>query len=30
MKRYASRAFQQIIDDAPAIWLYDIVRRSTR
>ena len=24
MKRYASRAFQQIIDDAPAIWLYDV------
>ncbi len=23
-KQYASRAFQQIVDDAPAIWLYDI------
>jgi peptide/nickel transport system substrate-binding protein len=23
VKRYASRAYQQIIDDAPAIWLYD-------
>jgi len=25
MKAYASRAFQRIIDDAPAIWLYDYV-----
>ena len=25
MKMYTSRAFQQIIDDAPAIWLYDFV-----
>jgi len=25
MRQYASRAFQHIIDDAPAIWLYDIV-----
>ena len=25
MRQYASRAFQQIIDDTPAIWLYDIV-----
>jgi ABC-type transport system substrate-binding protein len=25
MKTYASRAFQKIIDDAPAIWLYDFV-----
>jgi peptide/nickel transport system substrate-binding protein len=25
MKTYASRAFQDIIDDAPAIWLYDFV-----
>ena len=25
MKTYASRAFQKIIDDAPAIWLYDYV-----
>jgi hypothetical protein len=25
MKAYASRAFQKIIDDAPAIWLYDFV-----
>lgn len=25
MKRYASRAYQTIIDDAPAIWLYDFV-----
>ena len=24
-KEYASRAFQQIIDDVPAIWLYDFV-----
>jgi peptide/nickel transport system substrate-binding protein len=24
VKYYASRAFQQIADDAPAIWLYDI------
>jgi peptide/nickel transport system substrate-binding protein len=24
MKQYASRAFQQIMDDAPAIWLYDV------
>ena len=24
MKTYASRAFQQIIDDAPAIFLYDM------
>ncbi len=23
-KQYASRAFQQIVDDAPAIWLYDL------
>lgn len=25
MKTYASRAFQKIIDEAPAIWLYDYV-----
>jgi peptide/nickel transport system substrate-binding protein len=25
MKRYASQAFQQIIDDAPVAWLYDVV-----
>jgi peptide/nickel transport system substrate-binding protein len=25
MKSYASRAFQNIIDDTPAIWLYDFV-----
>lgn len=25
MKSYASRAFQTVIDDAPAIWLYDYV-----
>jgi peptide/nickel transport system substrate-binding protein len=25
MKSYASRAYQKIIDDAPAIWLYDFV-----
>ena len=24
-KSYSSRAFQQIVDDAPAIWLYDVV-----
>jgi ABC-type transport system substrate-binding protein len=24
-KAYAKRAFQQIADDAPAIWLYDVV-----
>jgi peptide/nickel transport system substrate-binding protein len=24
VKQFASRAFQQIIDDAPAIWLYDV------
>jgi peptide/nickel transport system substrate-binding protein len=24
-KAYASRAFQQIADDAPAIWLYDVI-----
>jgi peptide/nickel transport system substrate-binding protein len=24
VKQYASRAFQQIIDDAPAVWLYDV------
>ena len=24
-KQYASRAFQQVIDDAPAIWLYDLL-----
>jgi peptide/nickel transport system substrate-binding protein len=23
-KSYSSRAFQQIVDDAPAIWLYDV------
>jgi peptide/nickel transport system substrate-binding protein len=23
-KQYAARAFQQIIDDAPAVWLYDL------
>jgi len=23
-KQYAKRAFQQIVDDAPAIWLYDL------
>ena len=23
-KAYASRAFHQIVDDAPAIWLYDV------
>lgn len=23
-KSYASRAFQQIVDDAPAVWLYDV------
>jgi len=25
MRQHASRAFRQIIDDAPAIWLYDMV-----
>lgn len=25
VKNYASRAFQQIADDAPAVWLYDLV-----
>jgi peptide/nickel transport system substrate-binding protein len=25
VKGYTSRAFQQIIDDAPAVWLYDVV-----
>jgi peptide/nickel transport system substrate-binding protein len=25
MRQYASKAFRHIIDDAPAIWLYDIV-----
>ncbi len=24
VRQYASRAFQQIVDDAPAIWLYDL------
>jgi peptide/nickel transport system substrate-binding protein len=24
VKQYASRAYQQIVDDAPAIWLYDL------
>jgi len=24
-KRFASQAFQQMIDDAPAIWLYDVL-----
>jgi peptide/nickel transport system substrate-binding protein len=24
VKEYAKRAFQQIVDDAPAIWLYDL------
>ena len=24
-KAYASRAFQQVIDDVPAIWLYDVI-----
>src|SRR4029078_9091981 len=24
-KAYARRAFQQVADDAPAIWLYDVV-----
>ena len=24
-RTYASRAFQQIVDDAPAIWLYDVI-----
>jgi hypothetical protein len=24
-KAYASRAFQQIADDVPAIWLYDVI-----
>jgi peptide/nickel transport system substrate-binding protein len=25
MKRYTSRAFQMIMDDTPAIWLYDVL-----
>lgn len=25
MKMYAARAFQKVVDDAPAIWLYDFV-----
>jgi peptide/nickel transport system substrate-binding protein len=25
MKRYASQAFQVLVDDAPAIWLYDVL-----
>jgi peptide/nickel transport system substrate-binding protein len=25
VKAYSSRAFQQIVDDIPAIWLYDVV-----
>jgi hypothetical protein len=24
VKAYASRAYQQIIDDVPGIWLYDV------
>ena len=25
MKSYVSRAFRQIISDAPAVWLYDVL-----
>jgi hypothetical protein len=25
MKASASRAYQKIVDDAPAIWLYDVI-----